>query len=476
MLSIQFNEVMPVIEQLFVGRSVGINSKPNQHMRFLLLLVSTFVVVSCHAQRKANFTKLFQFSLTPGISTNGMHPGGYTNYFSLNLTSGYSSANLLLEIGGISNLNVNETRGLQFAGIANLTGSNAFAGMQWKEIESKNREGFEANLSGAQFSALANVVLNNVFGWQATGGVNVAKGALQGFQIAGISNTVYKYSFAVQLAGIYNVSVESMDGFQFAGLFNITEGGLYGAQVSVFNKAGFIEGINSFENADPTAIQIGLVNAAGKMNGFQIGLINFGKRMQGTQIGLINIFNNGRTPETRDGTAIGLVNIGSSGHFSIYSSDLFFVNVEIATGSVKNKRMSGDRREKHLRNALIYSNDLGFLSNKERWALGYGLRKYFFNKSMVPGMNRLNFFSFGIDVMHINHEQKKLTKELSLLSRPSISLGSKIHPKNRICYFFASVSYNIYKSQSGETIETIVESGKTSLQHWPGFSAGILID
>jgi hypothetical protein len=405
-----------------------------------------------------------------------MHPGGYANYFSLNLTSGYSDANLLFEIGGLSNLNVSETRGLQFAGLANLTGSNAFAGMQWKEIDKKKREGFEANLSGAQFSGLANVVLNNVFGWQATGGVNIAKGALQGFQLAGISNTVYKYSFAVQIAGIYNVSVESIDGLQLSGLFNITEGGLYGAQVSIFNKAGFIEGINSLENTDPTAFQFGLINVCGKMNGFQIGLVNYGKRMQGTQIGLINIFQNGKTPETRDGTSVGLVNIGSSGHFSLFSSDLFYTNVEIATGSVKNKRISGDRRERHIRNVLIYSNDPGFFSSKERWAFGYGLRKYFFNRSMVPGMNRFNFFSFGIDLMHINHERKKLTKELSLLSRPSFSIGSKIHPKNKVCYFFASLSYNVYKSESGKAIDTILETGETSIQQWPGFSAGIMID
>lgn len=445
-------------------------------MRFLLLLLSTFVFLSSHAQRKVNFTKLFQFSLTPAISSNGMHPGGYTNYFSINLTSGYSSANLLLEVGGISNLNEDETRGLQFAGVANLTGANAFAGMQWKETDKKKREGFEANLSGAQFSGLANVVLNNVFGWQATGGVNVAKGALQGFQLAGISNTVYKYSFAVQLAGVYNVSVESMDGIQLSGLFNITEGGLYGAQISIFNKAGFMEGINSFENGDPTAFQIGLINTSGKMNGFQIGLVNFGKRMQGTQIGLINIFNNGKTPETRDGTSIGLVNIGSSGHFSVYASDLFYTNVEIATGALKNRRISADRKEKHIRNVLIYSNDPDFLSQKGRWAIGYGLRKYFFSKSLTPGMNRFNFFAIGVDWLHINHVQKKLTKELSLLSRPSISMGSKIHPKNKICYFFASLSYNIYKSQSGRTLDTILETGETSLQQWPGFSAGILID
>src|SRR5688572_9116790 len=210
-------------------------------MRPSLFFLALLVPMASPGQRKLNFIKPFQFSIAPSISTNGLHAGGYSNYFSINVTSGYSAANYMFEIGGISNLNENETRGLQFAGLVNVTGGNAFKGMQWKEADKKKREGFEANLSGAQFSGIANIVVNNVFGWQTSGGVNLAKGSLQGFQLAGISNTVYKYSFAVQLAGVYNVSVESMDGVQVSTLFNVTQGGLYGAQLGMFNKAGFIE-------------------------------------------------------------------------------------------------------------------------------------------------------------------------------------------------------------------------------------------
>jgi hypothetical protein len=445
-------------------------------MKIPSLLLSTLVFTAAAAQQNINFTRAVQFSLAPGISTNGMHPGGYSNYFSLNLTSGYSAANYLLEVGIISNLNERETRGIQVAGLANLTGANAFAGLQWKAIDKKKKEGFEANFSGAQFSGLANVVLNNVFGAQITGGVNLTRGALQGFQVAGISNTVHKYSFAVQLAGVYNVSVESMDGMQLAGLFNVTEGGLHGAQIGIFNRAGFIEGINSFVNKNLTGLQLGLFNSATTMNGYQVGLINRSKQMQGTQIGLINIYRNGKTPETRDGTSIGLLNIGSSGYAAIYASDIFYMNIEIATGTIKNRRRNGDRREKQIQNALIYANDPGFLSHRERWAVGYGLKKYFFNRSLAPGMNKFNFFSLGIDWMHINHERHKWTKELSLLSRPTIAYGSRLHRKNKLCYFFAAVSYNIYKSKSEQSIDAVTHSGTaTSTQHWPGFAGGILI-
>ena len=377
------------------------------------------------AQRKDKFTSVFQFSLAPAVGTNGLHPGGYTNYFSLNLTSGYSAANLLFEAALISNLNTNETRGLQFAGIANVTGANAFQRMDDKNIEKKVREGFEANLSGAQISGIANIVLNNVFGFQASGAVNLSKGALMGAQVAGLSNTVYKYSFGVQIAGLYNVSAQSMDGVQVAGLFNVTEGGLYGLQLSLINKAGYTEGINTFPaNNDPMGCQIGLLNVAGKVNGFQIGLINYGKKMQGTQIGLINIFSGGKDPQTRDGTAIGLLNLGTSAYAAVYASDLFLTNYELGTGTVKNGRVTGDLTEKRILNSLIYSRDPGFLRERQQWAIGYGLKKLFSNRSTYPGMNGFRFLSVGIDLMHINHVRNKLTKELSLLARPVISIGS----------------------------------------------------
>lgn len=445
-------------------------------MKWTLIAVFFFCCEILHAQHR-NFTRLFQLSLAPGISTNGVHPGGFTNYFSFNLTSGYSARNYLFEMGIISNLNEEETRGLQLAGLVNITGANVFAGLQLKEIDKKKREGVETNLSGVQISGLGNIVLNHVYGGQLTGGLNIAKGALQGFQVAGISNTVGKYAFGFQLGGLYNIAVESMDGVQVASLFNLTRGGLFGLQISFFNKAGFIEGINSLINDKPTGLQVGLFNHAKTMNGFQIGLVNISRSMQGTQVGLINIYNNGKTPQTRDGTSIGLINIGSSGYVALYANDLFFTNYEIATGTFKNHRINSDTREKQIQNALIYSANPGFLSTNESWAVGYGLKKYFFTRSLAPGYNKLNYFSAGVDFLHVNHERKKFTKELSLLLRPHVSFGSRLHPKNKRYYFFAAIAYNIYRSGGDKLITSLLKetTGKEGTQHWPGFAAGILV-
>lgn len=422
---------------------------------------------------------MFQVSLLPGISSNGMHPGGYNNYFSLNLTSGYAASTRLLGLALISNTDEERTSGLQIAGLANLTGVNAFAGMQKKERDEKVRKGFEANLAGLQVSGVSNVVLNNVFGGQLTGGVNISKGALLGLQVAGLANLVYKYTFGLQLAGLWNISFESMDGVQLSSLANYTKGGLFGFQVGAYNRAGFIEGKNSYENDYPSGLQLGLFNHANKMNGFQVGLINIAGNMQGTQIGLINIYRSGKQAGTRDGTTIGLLNFGNSGYASLYANELFITNIELATGNSKNGRIKFSRRNIYIQNALIYSNNPSFLDD-DRWAIGYGVRKFYFNRSVAPGMNNFRFLSFGMDALHMNHEDKKLTRELSLLLRPNVSFGTRLHPKLKSIYVFGGISYNVYLSDadynlSPEFLESSATLGNRTLDMWPGFSVGVHI-
>ncbi len=443
-------------------------------MKFFILSILLLAGLSLSAQRKRDFIRTAHFSIAPALGSNGFHPGGYSNYFSIHLTSGYASASYLFEIAGISNLNVTETRGLQVAGITNITGANAFAGMSPKEIDKLVREGFEPNLSGIQISGLTNVVLNNVFGAQFTGGVNVAGGALQGVQVGGIGNMVTKYTFGIQLAGVFNMSVASMDGLQLSSLYNMTKNELFGVQVAAFNSAGVMHGRNSYENNDPTGLQIGLVNRSRVMNGFQIGLINIGKTVQGTQIGLINFYSGGKTPQTRDGTSIGLVNIGSTGYFAVYTSELFTANVEIATGTNKNRRMSGENTTREIINALIYGKSPG----DDEWTIGYGLRKKYLNRSTAPGYGHIRFLMFGVDALHYNHTSS-LTRELSLIGRPNISAGSRFHPRNRNFFFFATLAYNFYFTDTGQSVRTLFSNSskeeEDGFTHWPGFSAGVLV-
>ncbi len=421
--------------------------------------------------------KGFQFSVTPGLGTNGMQPGSFSNYISINFTSGYSASTRLFEIGLVSNLNTNHTSGLQISGLANLTGANAFGGLSKKDKDMKLKNGFTSLLTGAQISGLTNIVVNDAYGAQFTGGINLVKGLLLGTQISALSNIVYNYTFGVQAAGLFNVSVNSMDGVQISGLSNFTKGGLYGLQIGMLNQAGEMEGKNSFDNHSPTGIQFGLINFAKKMNGLQVGLINFAKRSQGTQIGLINFYKRGSQQGTKDGTAIGLLNIGDFGYTSIYTNELFGLNYELATGTRKNTRIKLDSRNVYIENALIYSRQA---FHNDGWGIGYSLKKMFFNRSELLGATESKFYSYGLDIQHISLKRGEFNKDLSLLTRLKIMVGKRIAPKTFGINWFAAITYNAYWSNKLNQLEPSSLShasslGNASFQHWPGFSVGLLM-
>jgi len=442
------------------------------------LALCVFKSITVFAQRDVPIQeKIFQLSLSPALGTNGLHPGSFENYFAINLTSGYSSANIILEIATISNLNVNYTRGVQLAGLSNITGGNAFGALTKKESLQKVKEGFAPYLSGAQFSGLTNIVLGPVFGGQFTGGINLTKDALTGWQLSGIANIVYKYSFGLQTSALFNASVYSFDGVQIAGLSNYTRGELAGLQLALLNQAGDIAGRNTYNSTNPTALQLGLFNFARNMDGFQVGLINFARRSQGTQIGLINIYRAGKQTETRDGTAIGLLNFGSLTSLSFYANELFALNYELSTGNRKNGRIKMDRANVYVTNALIYSHHA---FHDESWALGYGLKKMFFNRSEMPGQTESKFIGYGIDLIHLNKEKGKLTKELNLITRLKILAGTRIAPKLPGINWFAALSINARATDTtdelpADLLRTSQNVADLRLTFWPGLSLGILI-
>ncbi len=435
-----------------------------------------FFVCATSLAQTTERVRPFQLSITPSFGSNGLQPGSYTNHISFNLTSGYSAKNLLFEYATISNLNTNGTRGFQIAGLANITGGNALAGLTKKEVAQKMKSGFNAHLAGAQISGLTNIVVDEIYGFQLTGGFNLGKNAMFGTQIAGISNVVYKFSFGVQLAGLWNASVASMDGVQIAALANTTLGGLFGWQVGAYNHAGSTEGKNSFENNNPWGVQIGLFNFTERMTGFQLGLINRAKRSQGTQIGLINIYKKGTQTNTRDGTAIGLLNIGDFAYFSVYSNELFALNYEFATGNRKNARIKLDSKNVYWVNSITYSSTPYHLG---QWGLGYGIKKMFFSRSELPGMMEFRFLSYGLDFQHVSFSNS-LEKSLSLLTRAKLEIGTRLAPKLYGVYLFGAITYNCFWTDTqNRLVPALLKiSSKTEeyrLEFWPGFAFGVML-
>ncbi|MEP2771585.1 MAG: hypothetical protein ABJH05_05525 [Fulvivirga sp.] len=443
---------------------------------FMFFILNIKVLYGQKTQKPVQ-DRIIQLSIVPSLGINGLHPGSFNNYISINLTSGYSLSSLFFELSTFSNLNTNNTQGLQIAGLVNITGGNAFAGLNEKEIKEKILSGFSPNLTGIQLSGISNIVLGNIIGSQITGGLNLGKGALIGFQSAGIGNIVYKYGLGVQLAGLFNVSMQAFDGLQVATISNYTKGNMAGVQIAALNQAGDIFGVNSNDNSQPVGLQIGLVNIAKSMSGFQIGLINISKRSRGTQIGLINFYRGGKQPETKDGTAFGLINIGDITYVNIYANELYGLNYELSTGNRKNGRMLRDKKNIYITNSLSYSHK-SFKGNHK--SIGYGLKRMYFNRSPIPGQTESKFLSYGIDVQLIKLPNEKILENLNILSKVKFAAGSRIAPKLVGFNWFLELSLNGYITQGFSSIRPGFLSSEQHyksyrIEYWPGVAIGFLM-
>jgi hypothetical protein len=239
----------------------------------------------CQVNKKIReYDRTFQFSIFPGISTNGISSGSYYNSFSFNLFGGLSAGNRILEIGFLTNNNLKTTTGIQLAGLANITGANAFVNLSLSEERTMiNTEDFEVNRKGIQVAGLLNYVLNNASGIQIAGGLNVVGNNFKGFQLAGVGNSSGETTVGLQLAGIYNLSKESVGGFQISAIFNYTDAQLSGLQLGMINKARTIKGAKSTPPTRARGLQLGLFNFSKAMDGWQVGLVNFGGDMRGSK-------------------------------------------------------------------------------------------------------------------------------------------------------------------------------------------------
>lgn len=428
--------------------------------------------VWCQDKRSASKEKVLQFSMAPGWSTNGLQPGDFINYFSFNLSSGYSASNRVFELALISNLNTDYTRGLQLAGLCNFTGANAYGGLSAKVADEKEKSGFASILEGAQFSGLLNFTMDGTFGAQTSGAFNVTRGPLLGVQIGGIANIVHKYSFGMQVGGVMNISHTSMDGVQLAGLVNYTSGGLFGMQVGAINRAMFTEGKNSAADAGHGGIQIGIFNSIDRVNGFQIGLVNWSRQSQGTQIGLINFYKPSNRTGTRDGTAIGLLNIGDFGFLAVSATEVFATQYELATGNRKNGRIMLASQNKYVENVLSYANHA---FRGDSWAFGYGIQKMHFNRSTAPGMTEFRFVAYGVHIHQINPVAGKLHRQVNMLSQVKLSAGTRLSPKLYNVYAFAALTGNLFRGEADDWVPQRVMIQRDRAVLWPGLSAGVML-
>lgn len=208
--------------------------------------VGTYQKVS-NRNIRDSFSRDWQFTFIPPLSTNGALSGLVENKFSFNTLVGYN--------GGVN--------GVEFGGLANIV---------------------RRDVTGAQFSGLANIVGGKTEGAQFAGLFNHNIGTVEGFQAAGLYNLNLSEIRAVQAAGLLNINASSFDGVQMAGLANLAAG--YGRGMQM---AGLLNVANELDGGQIS----GLLNVARKIRGFQIGIVNVADTCEGIAIGIVNFIKNG---------------------------------------------------------------------------------------------------------------------------------------------------------------------------------------
>ncbi len=473
----------------FHSKQIKIHSVKNIFLLiFILHSINTRCQVSKLKDRKNNvyeFKHMFQLSLFPGISTNGIKSGSFRNDFSVNLFGGLSSGNRIFELGIITNVNFKSSTGIQISGLANVIGANAFVNLTDAEAFQLQKEKSHSSMQGIQVAGLLNYVLDTCGGFQISGVLNVVGDDFNGIQLAGLGNSSGGNMRGLQLSSLYNIAHRSISGIQLSTFFNYTDGELSGSQIALVNKSRKMGGRNSTPPTKARGLQIGLFNFCKGMNGTQVGLINFGGTARGKQIGLINFYSGG-TPHEKDarsGTPIGLLNFNSSGsYYRIAHNEIFEVSIERTSGNCLNcSRVLGsampftDNSQIYNENALI----VGYDHLNRTWGFGYGFQKVLYNKaSVAPNVdNKKRVITYGFKFLHLNNTLS-LDKTFNLLNRLNFDFGKRVKSK----YLFAGVSLNYFLHENTRDVEEykirsfIISSGQAfgyASNFWPGYEVGI---
>ncbi len=439
--------------------------------------------------RPVTFDSFFQLSLIPGISTNGPRAGSYINQVSINILSGLSAGNRIIEIGA-SNNNSQGIRGIQVAALTNFVGLKTFSNHSRTEKWALINSGFRVNASGFQAAGLVNYVRNHFNGFQLAGVSNSAADSVKGFQLAGIANTAGRDVDGAQVSGIFNVADANMAGFQISSLFNYTRFRMSGLQLAVVNKSGATKGKYSTPPTKARGWQVGILNISSNMHGVQVGIVNIAGKLRGKQFGIVNIFpRNNEKGTPRGGTPVGLLNFGSKGSYLRASfNEIFNYNIERTTGNCLNcsATFQGELPfhewyKKFSQNALI----LGFNPQQNTWGFGYGFQRVMYNKhSMKPNdpMNELWTIRYGVKFMHLNRD-RSLDRSFNLLTRANIDFGARKFgklnmPRGGYLMAGASLNYFLYAGSERGADNYKIRSVRIPVgklmgylaDFWPGYS------
>ena len=124
--------------------------------RFFLTLTGCLIAAATlFSQTDSSRFSVFQFSFIYPVGTHGIHASQYANDVSLNILAGISRDERVFTLGGLANIVHNNISGWQLAGLYNHAGNNGYG---WAMAGLANTIG--NNYTGLLMSGLMNVAQN----------------------------------------------------------------------------------------------------------------------------------------------------------------------------------------------------------------------------------------------------------------------------------------------------------------------------
>lgn len=424
--------------------------------------VTRLLVSTAQMDQAANLLSVerrtIQASVLPNIGTNKKISGAVINTWSFNLLAGYARGLEGFELGVGVNMEREDVKGAQLAGLANLVGRNT-SGLQVAGGLNHTMR----SLNGVQIAGLGNTVWDTLTGVQISGGANVVKGGMQGTQITGFCNVTTQSLDGAQIAGGVNVTVEAVNKAQVAGGMNYGRSVL-GAQVAGgFNVAlrnvggGQVAGgFNYARQVTGGQVAGGFNVAVDTVRGGQVGVLNFGRIVQGGQVGILNF------SDTISGGAVGLLTISLKGYhrFDVITGDVMALSLQLRTGT------------RGFHNILGYSPSI---TTDQRWGFLYGI-------GTEPRIGRNGFLNIDLTAEQVV-EQVEWVEAANILGRLGMSGGFAFADRITFC---AGPVFNTFFSNwrdpetrehlttipPGNTLFTEVD-GALMISGWLGWKASV---
>ncbi|MDX2361475.1 MAG: carboxypeptidase-like regulatory domain-containing protein [Crocinitomicaceae bacterium] len=393
---------------------------------------------------KENLKQKVQFSIIPGVGTNGdLSPVTAVDY-SINLFGGFNGGVKKAEIGGIFNIVWDSVQFFQAAGFFNAVGGNQ-RGLQLAGFANLNN----ASFTGAQMSGFLNVTRRDFRGAQMAGFMNSTLQSLSGFQAAGFGNYAGDSSEVIQMAGFGNYVGHQNNGVQVAGFINIARREFEGTQLS---------GFYNYLGRDGGGLQMsGFANTAlGNFEGAQVsGFVNYAKKIKGVQIGFINI------SDSIEGVPIGFFSFSRHGYhqLELSTNEVTPINLAFKTGTHQfyNSFLIGGRFSS-TNNYLSYGYGIGSsIRASKRSRVFFDLQA-----SQIQRANatyRVNILSKFTVSYHFN-----LTKNIGIAAGPSFNVLLSDNTDPLGLQTESLVPYDFYNQNHGDANVKMWVGGQIALR------------